>query len=179
MSHGNKKRSVRFLVLLSAAVIAAVVFASAAFAADQSFKAKSGISFNYPSGWTATEVQQGSITSVTLMNPSQPTATIAVTISEGGVPENTPLPDEEATKAALAASGQDFNLLTFKNIKVAGKDAVLSEFSTEANGVYVQSRSVTIIDGTNMIAVSSVYMDKSTVADGQKISEAVENSLSF
>ncbi|MDR3331667.1 MAG: photosystem II reaction center PsbP family protein [Synergistaceae bacterium] len=179
MLQGCSKRSVRSFLLLAAFAVAAVMLIQSESAADQSFKAKNGLSFNYPDGWTALENHRGPITNISIFNRLQPTITIAITVSEGSIPPGSALPDEEATKAALASSGQDVKLLSFKKITVAGHDAALAEYSTETGGMYIQTRSVSIIDGTNLFAVTSIFMDKSKVADGQKISEIIEKSLSL
>jgi hypothetical protein len=162
---------------MSAIVLTVILVAGSVFAAD--FKAKNGISFKYPAGWTPTETQQDTITSISVTNPSQPTIVITVAVSEGSVTEEWTFPTEEKMKESLAASGQDIKLITHKKIKVAGNDAALSEFSSEANGMYIQTRSVTFADGANLVAVTSVFMDKNVVAAGQKVAEGIENSLSL
>lgn len=183
MSHVNTKRSKISFVLLTAFLLVAATFVSVAPAAE--FTGAKGISFTHPAEWTATETQQGPATIISLMNPSQPMISIAVTLAEGSVPENTPLPDEATVKttldAALATYGQGakLTLLTYKKTTIAGHDAVLYEYTTDVNEMSVHTRYAMFVNGTDMIAITSAYMDKSLIADGQKISEGIENSLTL
>ncbi|GHV31887.1 hypothetical protein FACS1894167_14620 [Synergistales bacterium] len=175
MSCNSTKSFARFVSLLVFAFVMAV-FAQAAFAADQTHTTKNGVSFKYPAGWMANEVQQGQITSVNLINPSAPTASVALTVTEG-VKEKLVPQDEAALKSQLASAGQNVKLVSFKKVKIAGKDATLYEYSMEPNGVFMQTRTLMFQDGARVITVASVYSDKTKIAEGQKASAAIENSI--
>ncbi|MDR3264868.1 MAG: photosystem II reaction center PsbP family protein [Synergistaceae bacterium] len=178
--YGAAKRSVRSFAFLSTFVLVAFLFVPAAFAADlsQTHTMKNGVSFKYPSGWTPMESQQGPVVSVSLVNPTQPTTAITVSVGEGVPADSAPV-DEESVKAQLAATGQNIELLAFKKVTLAGKDATLTEYSAEVAGTAMRTRSVMIQDGTSVVAVTSVYMDKTKMAEDRRISEAIEKSLTL
>ncbi|MDR3230269.1 MAG: hypothetical protein LBT65_02420 [Synergistaceae bacterium] len=178
--YGAAKRFARYSAFLSTFVLVTLLFVHAASAANlsQTYTMKNGISFKYPSGWTAMENPQVPGVGISLMNPAQPTTSIMVTVTDGVVEGGAPL-DEKAVKEQLAASGQGVKLLNFKKTSLAGKDATLTEYSAEIGEISILTRSVMLQDGGTAVTVTSVYMDKARVAEGQAISEAVEKSLSL
>ena len=172
-------RRSRFVVAM---VFAMVLFVGVAFAAGQTHTMKNGISFSYPDGWTAMETdhgtmaEQGTVIAVALMNPQDPMLSVAVSVTDG-VPENSVPMDEAAWKNHLSTAGQNVEKLTFAKTTVAGKDAVAVGFVVEANGMSIQSYSVSFQDGAKVISVAATCMDASKAGDMKKISEGITGSL--
>jgi hypothetical protein len=141
-------------------------------------KFSNGITFTYPDGYQATETKSPAMTTVSLMNMSDPMVSFIVALSENAngsvIPEGDV--DEAEIKKSMPSGSE---LLTCKKTKVAGKDALLTETQTEANGVSVFSRSMIVVSGGNMISVTTAVMDKTKTEAARKTAESVENSLKF
>jgi hypothetical protein len=153
-------------------------FIAGAASADETYKFSSGLSFSYPSGYQSQETIQTPITTVTLANASDPTMSFVISLAEGiatdaVIDDNL---DEAAYKASLP---QGVELVNYKKISVNEKPAVLTEFTTEQQGVFIFSRAIMIISGKDIISVGSAYMAKDKIDAGRKISEGIENSLKF
>ena len=168
----SKRLSV--MLVLSAMVF---VFTAAAASADE-YKFPNGISFTYPSGYQATEMAQPPSTLVSLMNTSDPMVSFTVALTEnagtGVIPEGDI--DENEIKKSMPEGAE---LIICKKIKVAGKDAILTESKVDANGMSIFSRSLLIVSDSNLVSVGMAVMDSGKVDAARKVAEGIENSIKF
>ena len=168
------KRSASFLSMALATLFLVALLVSTAAAETKTLKDK--VTFDVPSGLTANEVSQANATVATLMNPSAPMSVYTVTLTED-LPGELKLMSKEEATTAFSATGSDFELIEYKEMKFAGKDAVLIEYKANVQGMNIQTRQIMAISGQDMVMVTSSCMDQSQLADVKKTAEKLEASV--
>jgi hypothetical protein len=136
---------------------------------------KRGVSFSYPSEWTAREGREGSL--LVLRDPQNNDEQISIAVIEGVVPNSLP-PDETEWLRRVSVKDQKIELDSFKKEVIAGKDAIRVEFVMAQKGP-VYSRRVNLQNGDCDISISLSYRDKDKLGAAGDVFEAIVNSLTF
>jgi hypothetical protein len=173
MPENNDARLACYLVLV---FVMALFTCGGAAAETKVHEMKRGISFSYPSEWTAREGREGSL--LILRDPQNKDAQISVAVIEGVVPNSLP-PDETEWLRRVRVKDQKIELTSFKKDVVAGKDAIRVEFVMDLKGIPMYSRRVNLQNGDCDISISFTYRDKDKPGAAGDVFEAVVNSLAF
>jgi predicted Zn-dependent protease len=143
-------------------------------AADQIQKLNNGITFSYPSGWTAKELKKGS--AVILTNPQDKDTSISIIVIDGVISNSLPANEAEWLRKT---KGQNVELTSFKKDTVAGVDAIRVEYLVELKKSPHYSRAMYLQKNGSQINISLGSRDKSKLEATGPVFEAVIGSLAF